>query len=57
MSLGARVNIWKFSPAGEPSFVADIGTGVAYGLVVDANGDIYAAITGTDRGVYRVGRD
>ena len=57
VSVGAFVKIWKFSPAGEPSFVADIGEGVAYGLALDANGDIYAAITGTGRGVYRVGRD
>ncbi len=54
---GARVKIWKFSHEGVPSFFADIGTGEAYGLVVDARGDVYAAITGTDRGVYRVGHD
>jgi sugar lactone lactonase YvrE len=51
------VAIWEFSPAGEgPFVVANIGWGVAYGLAVDADGDIYAAITGTNRGVYRVDR-
>mgnify|MGYP001042928890 CR=1 FL=1 len=50
-----HVKIWKFSPAGEgPFVVADIGMGVAYGLAVEANGNLYASMTG---GVYHVDRD
>ena len=53
-----HVRIWKFTPEGEgPSVVADIGTGTAYGLAVNAEGDVYAISGGTNKGVYRVGRD
>lgn len=57
---GPNVQIWKFSPAGEgPVVFAVLGTGVAYGLAVDANGDLYATKGGSpaDRGVYQVERD
>jgi sugar lactone lactonase YvrE len=59
-----HVRIWKFSPEGEgPFVVGDIGIGTAYGLAVDAEGNVYANNGGTadngyqDRGIYRVGRD
>jgi sugar lactone lactonase YvrE len=57
--LNNRVKIWEFSPDGKgPFVVADLGTGTAYGLAVNAKGDIYAAFrSGTYSKVYRVGRD
>jgi sugar lactone lactonase YvrE len=53
--------IWKISPDGEEAFlVAELGEGTAYGLAVNAKGDLYAAMrtspTGNSR-VYKVGRD
>ena len=54
VTLGTSVYIRKFNPDGDFSGDTYIGTGTAYGLAVDANGDIYAAITGPYRGVYRV---
>lgn len=60
-ATNGRVQVWKFSPAGGgPDVVADFGTGIAYGLAVDAKGDIYAAMrTGPTANslVYRVGRN
>ena len=53
-----HILIWKFTPAGEPSFVADIGQGTIGGLMVTANGDLYVALAaGLDRGVWRMDRD
>jgi sugar lactone lactonase YvrE len=52
-----HVRIWQFSPAGEKTVVADIAPGVAYGLALDANGDLYSAIVGPFQGVYKVGKD
>jgi len=50
--------IWKYTPAGEQSFFAQIGKAEIYGLAVTANGDLYAAMgrVGSDKGVYRVDR-
>jgi sugar lactone lactonase YvrE len=60
-ATNGRVQVWKFSPAGEgPDVVADFGTGIAFGLAVDPKGDIFAAMrTGPNANslVYRVGRD
>jgi sugar lactone lactonase YvrE len=51
--------IWKFSPAGEKSFLVDFGApGYACGLAVDPVGNVYMArplVPG--RGVYKVGPD
>jgi sugar lactone lactonase YvrE len=51
--------IWKYTPAGEQSFFADVATGEIYGLAVSANGDLYAAMgrIGSYRGVYRVDQE
>ncbi len=52
---GDQGRVWKFSPSGEASFFATLGTGEAGGLAVTADGDVYAAMaTGLDRGVYRI---
>lgn len=52
---GEYGTIWKYSPDGEESFLADLGIGKALGLAVDAKGNVYAALAeGEDRGVYRV---
>jgi sugar lactone lactonase YvrE len=53
-----HIMIYQFTPYGVgPSFVADIGRGTIGGLMVTANGDLYAALAaGADRGVYQVGR-
>ena len=52
-----HINIWKFTPAGEQSFLADIGQGTIGGLMVSAKGDLYIALAaGLDRGVYRMDR-
>lgn len=50
--------IWKFTPAGEQSFFAQIGAAELYGLTATADGDIYAAMArvGSGRGVFRVDR-
>ena len=50
--------IWKYTPAGEQSLFAEIGTAEIYGLAVASNGDLYAAMArvGSDKGVYRVDR-
>ena len=57
-ATNGHVQIWKYSPAGEgPDVVADLGEGTAYGLALDANGDIYAINDGADmgyKGIYRV---
>jgi len=54
---GGRGIIWKYAPDGIPSFFADIGQAVIYGLLCKANGDVYAAMaTGLDQGVYRIDR-
>ncbi len=59
--IDGHVKIWEFSPAGDGPFqIADIGIGTAYGLAVDAVGDLYANMIGIDpgdTGVYRIGRD
>jgi len=55
---GEHILIWKFTPAGEPSFFAEIGRGTIGGLVVTANGDLYVAMAaGADKGVWRVDRE
>jgi sugar lactone lactonase YvrE len=55
---GGRGIIWKYTPDGIPTFVADLGQAVIYGLLCKANGDVYAAMaTGPDQGVYRVDRE
>ena len=54
LTIGGTDQIWRIPLIGEPSMVAELGTGTAFGLALDANGDIYAAVTGQDRGVYRV---
>ena len=60
-ATNGRVQVWMFSPSGGgPEVVADIGTGIAYGLAVKPNGDIYAAMrTGPNENsmVFKVGRD
>lgn len=49
------ISIWKFTPDGEPSFLAEIGQGTIGGLMVSAKGDLYIALAaGIDRGVYRM---
>jgi sugar lactone lactonase YvrE len=55
---GEHILIWKFTPAGEPSFFAEIGRGTIGGLAVTANGDLYVAMAaGADKGVWRVDRE
>jgi sugar lactone lactonase YvrE len=55
---GEHILIWKFTPAGEGSFFAEIGRGTIGGLVVTANGDLYVAMAaGADKGVWRVDRE
>ncbi len=50
--------IWKFTPAGEKSFFAEIGQGTIGGLAVSANGDLYVAMAaGLNKGVWRVDRE
>jgi len=51
--------IWKYTPAGEQSLLAEIGNAEIYGLAATANGDLYAAMArfGSDTGVYRVDRE
>lgn len=51
--------ILKFSPDGEgPVEVADLGVGLAYGLAMTADGNLYAATrTGTYSAIYRVDRN
>lgn len=60
-TTGGFVKVWKYSPAGVgPEEVADIGPGLAYGLAIRANGEIYAAKRTSSTGnslVYRVGPD
>jgi sugar lactone lactonase YvrE len=52
-----HIKIWKFTPAGDQSFFADIGNGTIGGLMVTANGDLYIALAAyADRGVYRIDR-
>ncbi len=54
--------IWKFSAGGEgPEVIANLGIGTAYGLAINAEGDVYAINGGNpdntqDKGVYRVDR-
>jgi len=52
-------DIWKYSPAGERSLFAEIGTGEIYGLALSADGELYAAMgrIGSYRGVYRVDQE
>jgi len=53
-----HILLWKFTPAGQPSFVADFGQGTIGGLMVTADGDLYLALAaGLDRGVWRMDRD
>lgn len=55
---GEHILIWKFTPAGKPSFFAEIGRGTIGGLAVTANGDLYVAMAaGADKGVWRVDRE
>jgi sugar lactone lactonase YvrE len=55
---GGRGIIWKYTPDGTSSLIADLGQAVIYGLLCQANGDVYAAMaTGPDQGVYRIDRD
>ncbi|MBN1831641.1 MAG: SMP-30/gluconolactonase/LRE family protein [Deltaproteobacteria bacterium] len=56
VTAGGRVEIWEFSPDGEELFSTYICEGSGYGLALDANGDIYAAVAGTERGIYRLDR-
>ena len=50
--------IWKFTPAGEKSFFAEIGQGTIGGLAVTADGDLYVAMAaGLNKGVWRVDRE
>ncbi|HSL20601.1 MAG TPA: hypothetical protein VK886_03635 [Vicinamibacterales bacterium] len=54
---GEHILFWKFTPAGDPSFVADVGRGTIGGLMVTADGDLYVALAaGLDRGVWRMDR-
>ncbi len=49
------MQIWKFTPAGEKSFLVEIGQGTIGGLQVDAKGDLYVAMAaGSAKGVWRV---
>ena len=50
--------IWKYTPDGKLSFVANMGYGaVVYGLAVTPNGELYVAMaTGPESGVYRLDR-
>jgi sugar lactone lactonase YvrE len=50
----ASDQVWKFSPSGEQSILADLGTpgGNAVGLAVDAAGNVYACQALTGAGVY-----
>ncbi len=51
------MQIWKFTPAGEKSFFAEIGQGTIGGLMATADGDLYVAMAaGQARGVWRVDR-
>ena len=53
-----HILVWRFTPAGEPSFVADFGQGTIGGLMVTPDGDLYVALAaGLDRGVWRMDRD
>lgn len=55
---GGRGLIWKCTREGVPTLLADLGQADIYGLIVKANGDLYAAMAvGPDRGVYRLDRD
>ncbi len=52
------IQVWKFTPAGEKSFFAEIGQGTIGGLAATANGDLYVAIAaGLNKGVWRVDRE
>jgi sugar lactone lactonase YvrE len=52
------IKIWKFTPAGEKSFFAEIGQGTIGGLAVTADGDLYVAMAaGLKKGVWRVDRE
>lgn len=55
-TLQNRVNLWKFSSDGDLISTTDICTGDAYGLTMDNKENIYIAVTGEDRGVYRLDR-
>jgi sugar lactone lactonase YvrE len=60
-SVGTGVNeyiqVWQFTPAGEQSFLAEIGQGTIGGLMVTADGDLYIALAaGVDKGVWRMDR-
>jgi sugar lactone lactonase YvrE len=50
--------IWKYTPDGKRSFVANMGYGaVVYGLAVTPNGELFVAMaTGPESGVYRLDR-
>jgi sugar lactone lactonase YvrE len=52
-------DIWKYSPSGERSLFAEIGSGEIYGLAASANGDLYVAMgrIGSNKGVYKVDRE
>jgi sugar lactone lactonase YvrE len=59
---GLSDQIWKFSPSGEKSMLADFGPprGAGLGLAVDAAGNVYMArgiIATPYNGVYRVDKD
>jgi len=51
--------VWKFSPSGEKTVLADFGPpgGGGCGLAVDAEGNVYMARNVGSKGVYRVDRD
>lgn len=54
---GEYIVIWKFTPAGDQSFFAEIGQGTIGGLAVSADGDLYVAMAaGIHKGVWRVDR-
>ncbi len=56
--LDGHGKIWRYSPAGEQSFFADIGEAMAGGLAVSPEGDVYISMAvGKDRGVYRISRN
>ena len=55
---GDQGRVWKFTPSGQASFFAALGTGEAGGLAVTANGELYATMAkGPDRGVYCIERN
>ncbi len=55
----ASDQVWKFSPSGEKSILADLGApgGGAVGLALDAAGNVYACRALTGSGVYRIAPD